>query len=109
MTDFGPEIIRNWLMIANMVGSAGLTVFVLFDRRKNRQEARINDLESGLRAQIKEIADRTAEAEKTIQSLPTPGQIVRLHVRIDDIFSSLQSINVLVGNLSGKIDMIRHD
>lgn len=118
------EWIKLGLSILSFLGSIAVFVYVRADRNQRATVKSITDLQthvnnrfSDVDKQISAKAERMARLEGEVKAIPTREQfdrerevarneIIRIHERIDDIATSSQQSQLLLGQVLGELKQL---
>lgn len=118
------EWIKLGLSILSFLGSIAVFVYVRADRNQRATVKSITDLQthvnnrfSDVDKQISAKAERMARLEGEVKAIPTREQfdrereiarneIIRIHERIDDLATSSQQSQLLLGQVLGEIKQL---
>ncbi|MCX7067319.1 MAG: hypothetical protein NTW85_06475 [Methylococcales bacterium] len=92
-----------------LVGLAITVILWLATARESKDKATISSIdriEQTLDNKIAAVGSRVTLLERDISSMPSHEDVVRIHERIDTMGGSLNSTNLLIGDLSGQFKQL---
>jgi hypothetical protein len=88
------EVIKTWLTVINMIGTFGIGVWLYMEKRSDKTNARIDQVETTLGTQGKQLAHLEAKAD----GAPTHNDLGDLHDRVTAVANAMNS---LAGEFAG--------
>lgn len=101
------DTIKVILGVVNILLTAALWIFALYNKKHSTTDKAIKDLERSVTERFEAKCVRLSKVEAEIKAFPSREELVRVHQRLDGLMEviadSAKETNLLLGQLSGQI------
>jgi len=97
------ENLKLGLLLLNMLVTAGVWLFVRRESSNRAEQRAIKELQNEINKKLALKCKRINELEIQVSALPTNGEIVRIHQRLDEAGKDLRTMVLMMGEIAGQI------
>lgn len=108
------ELVKIILTLVAMATNAAVFLFVWVDRKQMARQAELERFQAKYDAKLTVKCERIAALESRVSALPareefekaqekSTHQIVRLHERMDEVGKCLQQMQLMIGEIYGRV------